>query len=184
MGRVRGLFDFSASFEPQYGEPLDGRAVVQKLADLVSTESWKAPDENVYTYVGMRVTVVGDGANNGVYWLTSPDYTNLDNWEKLGGGKSGASLRTVPFTDSEVVTISDVNGMPLVETYIRIEAASNNEGEQFLYGNCLFGVAIASQMGETAYETIEGIRYRFIPLNNQLKVFLPEISTGIVVLKS
>lgn len=183
MGRIRGLFDFSASFEVQYGEPLDGRAVVQFLSDLTSQESWAAPDGNVYTYVGMRVSVVNDGANNGVYWLKASDYTDLDNWERLGSG-SGSGGRTYPFVNTAVVVIPDVNSFPIVETYVEVEVASNIEGEQLLYGEYLYGEALSSQMGETAYETVVGVKYRYSPLTNELRVIMPEAHSGVVVIKS
>ena len=91
MSRTQGILTLAANFEPQAAAPLDARHLVTSQATLTDTAQWEAPDNVVYAYQGMRVTVVGDPvpANNGVYWLKAPDYTNISNWEQLGTGTGG-----------------------------------------------------------------------------------------------
>ena len=50
--------------------------------DLLQDSSWNIGGKN-YAKVGVRVTVVSDGANNGVYYLKASDYKNSANWVKL-----------------------------------------------------------------------------------------------------
>lgn len=40
MGRDKGIFDFSASLEPQTESPLDSRLVVGLYSDLLKRETW------------------------------------------------------------------------------------------------------------------------------------------------
>lgn len=60
--------------------PLDSRLVVNQINDLTQ---YTPP---VIPYEGMIVSVINDDENNGVYKLIDPEYTNLDNWIKLGEG--------------------------------------------------------------------------------------------------
>lgn len=50
--------------------------------DLLQDSSWNINGKN-YAKVGVRVTVVNDGANNGVYYLKASDYKTSTNWVKL-----------------------------------------------------------------------------------------------------
>lgn len=92
MARNKGTASFSANFEPQVAAPLDARFIVDSLADLTLPATWTANDGGIYAYKGMVVSVHSDttALNNGLYRLIDVDYTNINNWEKLGAG-SGTS---------------------------------------------------------------------------------------------
>lgn len=83
MSRNKGNLSISANWEPQKAAPFDARSIVQLKSDLTDINTWKALDNNVWTYVGMTVVVTNDTSNNGVYVLSSSDYTNIANWTKI-----------------------------------------------------------------------------------------------------
>lgn len=91
MSRNKGTFNFSANFETRARSPLDAKQLVASLADLVSTTQWQSnpPSSDEWTYIGMMVSVYADPtpSNNGVYRLTATDYTNIANWQKVGGSE-------------------------------------------------------------------------------------------------
>lgn len=177
MGRIRGLFDFAASFEVQYAEPLDGRAVVEKFTDLAEYDTWASPDGNAYTYVGMRVSVVNDDQSlNGVYWLADPDYTNLNNWKPMGSGGSGSLLK-ISFEDKDILTIEDINNDGIIQVYKEVQIVTN-----ILYNAHRFGEVTYSQEVETVYEVIHP-RIFYNPLANTIQIIFDEITTGHVLVK-
>jgi len=92
MGRIRGIANFNANFEPQIASPLDARSIVEYKSDLILESTWQANDGIVYAYKGMIVSVVDDTTgNNGLYILNDDDYTIESNWNKISGGYSGAT---------------------------------------------------------------------------------------------
>lgn len=95
MSRTQGLLSISANFESQSAEPFDARTRVEILSDLTQTSVWESSDSNVYTYVGMIVSVYNDLTldNNGVYRLKDSDYTDINNWEKLGASEDHNELQ-------------------------------------------------------------------------------------------
>jgi hypothetical protein len=86
MVRIKGTNSYSATFEPQVAGPLDARQKIETQSDLLLESTWLANDGGDYSFVGMIVSVNNDGteANNGVYRLKGKDYTDINNWEKLG----------------------------------------------------------------------------------------------------
>lgn len=82
-----GLAPFSANFDVRYAAALDARrnAAVTK-ADLILPATWTAGDGGIYVYKGIDVVISSDGANNGLYVLTDPDFTNPANWLFVGSG--------------------------------------------------------------------------------------------------
>ena len=53
-----------------------------KFNDLLQDSNWNFNSKN-YAAVGIRVSVVNDGANNGVYRLKASDYKTATNWVRL-----------------------------------------------------------------------------------------------------
>lgn len=176
MARVRGLFDFAASFEVQYAEPLDGRSVVEKFTDLAEYDTWASPDGNAYTYVGMRVSVVNDGINSGVYWLSDPDYTNLNNWKPMGSGGSGGLLK-FDYEDKDVLTIEGINNYGVIQVYKTVELTTN-----ILYNEYRFGEVTYAQEIDIGYEVIHP-KIFYNPLVNTIQITFEELTTGIVLVK-
>ena len=85
MARTKGTLALSANFEVKMAEPLDARSRVATKAELILAATWTSTDSNVYTYVGMPVSVYADStaANNGIYRLKAADYKVAANWEKM-----------------------------------------------------------------------------------------------------
>lgn len=84
MARYRGTFSVAASYEPLTATPFDARQLVEYKSDLTARETWQQENGDTWTYVGMMVTVANDLNDNynGVYILTSKDYTQESNWRK------------------------------------------------------------------------------------------------------
>lgn len=84
MGRYRGTFTAPANYEPLKAAPFDARQLVEAKSDLTNVATWKQPNGDVWTYVGMMVVVSSDIelSNNGLYILKDIDYTKTENWEK------------------------------------------------------------------------------------------------------
>lgn len=84
MSRQRGLFPLSANFEPNIAAPLDARLVADSLSNLTDSQYWSSSDNNVYIFQGITVAVWNDYGNNGLYILINHDYTDINNWLKVG----------------------------------------------------------------------------------------------------
>jgi hypothetical protein len=95
MARVQGLLALSGNWEPQMAAPFDGRSLVEFKSDLILNSTWLAKDGNNYAYKGMIVVVINDATldNNGIYYLTNSDYTNINNWVKSGTGSGSGGLK-------------------------------------------------------------------------------------------
>lgn len=104
MSRQQGLFPISGNFETRIAAPLDTRLVANTISNLTDIEYWKSGDNNVYLYKGLAVSVWNDVPdNNGIYILTSDDYTDFNNWLRVSG--SGGLVKfdnsdTISFTQS------------------------------------------------------------------------------------
>lgn len=102
MARKEGIIPFSGNFELRLAEPFDGRGRVENKSDLTLEATWLNDDGNIYLYNGIRVSVYADAIirNNGVYVLLdgvnigTPDYTNIDNWIKIGDNAFSAEIIT------------------------------------------------------------------------------------------
>lgn len=112
MSRSKGLSSFSANFEAQISAPIDARMVVDTRSDLYLIETWTANDGGIYVYKGMIVVVHSDplNENNGVYKLNNLPFTDMNNWEKIGGSNSDNTQYTS--------YIQEINITILIEGYI------------------------------------------------------------------
>ena len=91
LPRENGLIAFNSNFEPEIGAPIDARANVPTKASLYVPQTWRANDLNIYTYVGMTVTVSADGGNNGIYiLLDAQNYHQTTAWLFVGPGGGGS----------------------------------------------------------------------------------------------
>ena len=111
--RLIGSFNFPGNFEVKKEGPLDTRAVVGSIDDLLDTIN--SEGESKYQYFGMLVSVSGDAdsANDGVYrLLEGGDPTQLDGWEKLGTGTGSGSDTFVKegVLDNSILTLSYNDG--------------------------------------------------------------------------
>ena len=106
MARTTGILPISANFEPRAAEPFDSRSRVETLADLSLFETWDSGDDNAYTYPGMIVSVYADSTpeNNGLYYLSAADYTDINNWVKIS-----ETLRP-QITEDTTIYIDNVDG--------------------------------------------------------------------------
>ena len=86
MTIVRGTLPIAANFEPKTAAPFDARSLVATKAELLLLTTWQNADGNVYTYIGMTVTVYNDGSNNGTYQLNASDYSLSSNWIQPSSG--------------------------------------------------------------------------------------------------
>ena len=107
--RNKGLLPISANFEPQIAEPFDSRNRVSKKEDLINQDIWKAKDNNIYTYIGMIVSVWDDTINNGLYRLKSIDYSIEANWEKVGE-QDLSQLATKAEVESIILNYLSISG--------------------------------------------------------------------------
>lgn len=93
MGRTKGTFEFTSSFEMLRSGPLDARIVVQQKSDLRLPPTWADSEGGVWLYTGMLVSVTADPtpSNNGLYFLLDADnYTESLSWTKIGSGETAA----------------------------------------------------------------------------------------------
>lgn len=108
MGRNKGLLPFSGNFEPKSAEPFDGRDRVEFKNDLILESTWLNDDGNVYIYNGIKVTVYNDpDINNlGLYLLLDDDYSDINNWVKIG---KALKTDTVIETTGSIINIDNNN---------------------------------------------------------------------------
>ena len=85
MARYNGVYKAAANYEPQIAAPFDARELVETKADLTNEKTWKQRNGDIWTYVGMVVSVSSDEnpANNGRYQLMAADWSNVANWQKM-----------------------------------------------------------------------------------------------------
>jgi hypothetical protein len=96
MAREKGTSIFPATLEVRAGA-LDPRLVVDTYAELMlgpDNENcpWPVEGNIAFTYPGMVVSVINDGANNGLYMLTNGDYKDAASWKKIGGNNIDLDL--------------------------------------------------------------------------------------------
>lgn len=129
MGRLRGIFDFSANYEPLYSAPLDARTVVGLKQDLTNVETWDVGDGSTYLFNGLLVCVTDDSVdNNGLYMLLDvANFDKVEAWIKLADIKQieqinkrideivvGAGGAIQVATLSELPSIGEKNGIYFV----------------------------------------------------------------------
>jgi hypothetical protein len=111
MARILGQYVFNSNFEPQISAPLDSRMLVDYQNDLYLLDTWISSDGSEYTYKGMIVSVCNDiSDNNGLYQLIDIDYTNKDNWIKIGSGTSASVLNGSVFI-TDINPVSTLNNI-------------------------------------------------------------------------
>ena len=101
MARKKGLLPISANFEVGSAEPFDARAKVEFLSDLTNPITWGG-----LAYKGMDVNVTDDPTpdNNGKYLLKDDDFTNINNWEKVGSGSTSDDISNQSSVTGATVT--------------------------------------------------------------------------------
>ena len=133
--RVLGGFVFPNQFEVEKQGPLDTRAVVGSVVELLEPE--RRDGSPKYEYYGMLVTVSGDAdsSNDGVYRLLEDgDPRLITGWEKLGtgsgsggddtfitGGTITDSILTLGYSDDKdpiTINFEECCGGGLSEVYI------------------------------------------------------------------
>ena len=138
--RTPGLLGISANFEAQMAAPLDARMICDTKADLLLATTWEANDGGHYAYVGMIVTVNGDGtpANNGVYRLTALPYTSAGNWEQCGSATPVPAFAEIAFAygDASPRTIYTTSGTQRVwQVLLAIDTPFNGTGPALTIGD-------------------------------------------------
>lgn len=91
MGRTKGTFDFTSSFEMLRSGPLDARIIVQEKSDLFSSSTWSDSNDNIWLYTGIVVSVIDDplSSNNGLYFLLNDaSYGFSESWDKISSSSS------------------------------------------------------------------------------------------------
>lgn len=129
MSRNRGIFDFSANYEPLYAAPLDARTVVDLKSDLIAESTWNVNDGANYLFNGLLVCVSKDtDDNNGLYILLDVTKFNLEeSWRKIADIKQieqlnkrideivvGAGGAMQVKTISELPSVGEKNGIYFV----------------------------------------------------------------------
>lgn len=129
MARTKGTLAISANFEVKMAEPMDARSRVATKAELLLAATWTSTDSNVYTYVGMPVSVYADGtaANNGIYRLKAADYTQAGNWGKM------ASADDISVLNSSKADYSGTNIRNSVSSIVTADVEKSVYSETALY---------------------------------------------------
>jgi hypothetical protein len=142
MGRNNNTFSLGAGFNITGQEPIDSRLTVSALSDLTSAATW----EGVGLYNGLAVSVQEDGT---LWILTNRDeYTNSDNWIKVGSDGSG-SITAENYTAAVALATADNIGQII---YVLNEEGSYTSGPYIVSG-----AGTVSKLGTTsATGDIEG----------------------------
>lgn len=116
MAREKGLFQFSGNFEVTKAAPLDTRTVVDTLAELTVSDTWKV-DGKVWLYDGIVVAVK---ENKGLYMLTGmaadpTAYSSLDNWNRIDASAAHIDLVTNVTTADDTKALAASQGKVLDE---------------------------------------------------------------------
>ncbi len=88
MSRLQGTTSFPVAYEPEIASPFDARMKVGLKSDLINPKTWESLSGAIFTYIGMLTVVSEDTPeNNGIYWLSDTDYTNIENWKRASQGR-------------------------------------------------------------------------------------------------
>lgn len=133
MSRQQGLFPFSANFEPRIASPLDSRLVANTVSNLTDVAYWTSSDGGIYLYKGISVNVWNDTIdNNGIYVLIDDDYTDIDNWLKVGSSGSGVTFSSIETGPG----LSVINS----GTYSTISIEDTTAGEGLTFSNGVYDI--------------------------------------------
>lgn len=129
MSRNRGIFDFSANYEPLYAAPLDARTVVDLKSDLIAESTWNVNDGANYLFNGLLVCVSKDtDDNNGLYILLDATKFNLEeSWRKVADIKQIEQLNK---RIDEIVV--GVGGAIQVKTISELPSVGEKNGIYFV----------------------------------------------------
>lgn len=124
MGRNNNTFSLGAGFNITGQEPIDSRLTVSVLSDLTSAATW----EGVGLYNGLTVSVQEDGS----LWVLKnrDEYTNSDNWIKVGSDGSG-SVAVDSYTEAESLATSENIGQLI---YVKVGDEQHAAGPYVVTG--------------------------------------------------
>lgn len=128
MGIIKNSITFGSGFNITTEGPIDSRMVVEYIDDLTDVSVW---DSDAPSYVGMIVSVLED---NNVYTLKETDFTDINNWKKIGSDEniSAISKYSLPVMTEEMRTaaMSDPeSGFNENSSYISIDDGGSLSGE-------------------------------------------------------
>ena len=128
MGIIKNSITFGSGFNITTEGPIDSRMVVEYKDDLTNVSVW---DSDAPSYVGMIVSVLED---NNVYTLKETDFTDINNWKKIGsdGNSSAISNYSLPVMTEEMrsAAMSDPeSGFNENSSYISVDDGSSLNGE-------------------------------------------------------
>lgn len=83
MSRLKGIFNFSGTLEPQAMGPLDARQVVDAYEDLFKDTTWQDSNNRAWVYIGMVVACKDKQGT--LYQLINDDYTKETSWKAIAG---------------------------------------------------------------------------------------------------
>lgn len=133
MSRLKGIFNFSGTLEPQAMAPLDARVLVDKQSDLTKATTWEDSNNRTWLYVGM-VVACKDSLGK-LFQLTSDDYTKASNWKVITGSSntdSGVSGDYLPIIkDSTDVQQAGGDTLPITK-FVGASVYDATTGEVFL----------------------------------------------------
>ena len=146
--RTLGTKFFSANYEVKKAGPLDARLITPLKSELYDVNSIE------FRYPGMIITVIDDGANNGVYFNSNPstgsdtglqesDWIKLGDGQGTGGGNPVAKVEYDLSTENLIVTLThDGNG---------------NEADWQADGAAIDIAAATAKTKSTGQITLEGV---------------------------
>ena len=125
MGIIKNSINLGSGFNITSQGPIDSRMVVEYISDLTTVWNSYAP-----AYEGMVVSVLEDG---NVYILQNNDYTQKNNWKKIGSdSSSGIGEYSLPVMTEEMknAALADPNsGFKEDSSYISVDDGSSLNGE-------------------------------------------------------
>ena len=125
MGIIKNSINLGSGFNITSQGPIDSRMVVEYISDLTSVWDSYAP-----AYEGMVVSVIEDG---NVYILQNNDYTQKNNWKKIGSDSgSGIGEYSLPVMTEEMknAALADPNsGFKEDSSYISVDDGSSLNGK-------------------------------------------------------
>ena len=133
MARQKGSLNLSSNIEGNFSAPLDGRMLVETLADLTNPTSFP------YWYRGMIVSVKSEQK---VYMLRYDDPTDIDNWVTVGTGKDGADGKPIQVESvtkegrENIITLvwTDIHGADHSTDVVIMDGQQGIQGVQGIQG--------------------------------------------------
>ena len=121
MGIIKNSINLGSGFNITAQGPIDSRMIVEHISDLTTVWNSDAP-----AYEGMVVSVLED---RNVYVLQNADYTQENNWKKLGSdGGSAIGKYSLPVMTEEMkdAALADPkSGFKEDSSYISVDDGSS-----------------------------------------------------------